>query len=236
MDPIQELEQLRKILEYSRKGWAMQGDAFEGPELYKPPPPPDPGPLPRGKPPYPVQLKGPTPEQIEAIRQTYRSATPNIESIPGAQTPTNQRIEYWRIPEGEGNPMNQRNKLPGALRMPEPNIPGQSLEGRPQVSPPPRGIPDALVQDPKGMYRPWPEMEAGGPGYKEIPMLLRSLQMVLSKTGPALLPALLSLGGSSDPNIMRWREAQTEQTNPDQARSTPDILMELQRLKQGGLQ
>jgi hypothetical protein len=31
--------------------------------------------------------------------------------------------------------------------------------------------------------------------------------------------------GSSDPNVMRWREAQTAQTPPDQARSVPDRTM-----------
>lgn len=41
------------------------------------------------------------------------------------------------------------------------------------------------------------------------------------------------IGGSSDPNVMKWREAQTAQTPPDQARSTPDMLMALQQLQQG---
>jgi hypothetical protein len=67
---------------------------------------------------------------------------------------------------------------------------------------------------------PYPQRSAVRPSENAMPGLA------------ALIPLLMSIQGSSDPNIMRWREAQAAQTPPDQTRSMPDMLMALQQLRE----
>jgi hypothetical protein len=148
----------------------------------------------------------------EVYEKAYRGSVPPSDYFSG-----NRQIRPMVEPELSGMSRIYREFSASPNEMPV----GPWQEGKPF---------NPLKEAPRSVQRP--------PNFplellKQVPGSPTATGVGMGMVASNLIPILMMLQGSTDPNIARWREERAMATPPDQARSMPDMLMALQQLQQG---